>query len=139
MNQLSRGDIVTEWVVYALQTFATVPFGFQVIPFVDDANAKNERLVVKMEVGAKMESGPEPYQCTASFSFHTVNRSAEEANDVFAKVTAGLADSLQQAAGITYANTLFTWLQIFPEEAETNLDNSGNFRIYTRTIPLRAL
>lgn len=137
--QTGLADKLTEWAIYALRQYATLPFDLQIVPFAGSDAAENERLVVKMDVGAKMDSGPEPYQCAASFSFHTVNRSAEEANDVFAKTQAALVDSLQNATGVTFASTLLTFLQMFPEEAETSLENSGNFRVYTRTIPLRAL
>ena len=139
MSQQALADKVTEWAIYALRTFATLAADLQVVPFAGSDDAENERLVVKCEVGAKMNSGPKPYQCQLSFELNTVN-AADEANDVFAKVEAAMAAALNDAASVAYATTQgFTWLQIFTEEADTSLDNSNNFRKYNRTFPLRAL
>ena len=136
--QFGLADKICDWAIFAVRAYATLPFDLQIAPFVGGDSAENERVIVTADVGEQMDSGPEPFQCRLAFEFRTVTRTANDANDVFAKIEAALANSLQVAAGVTYATPIFTWLQIFPENAETTLSNSGNFRIYTRTIPLRA-
>lgn len=139
MSQQSLADKTVEWSIAALRAFATLPADFQIVPFVSDEKSESERLIVKCEVGARLESGVKPYQCLLSFKFKTARRSEAEANDIFAKVQAALQSALSNAASIAYATANgFTWLQIFTEESETTTDSSTDIREYTRTLPLRA-
>ena len=140
MSQQALGDKLTEWAIGACRAFATLPFDLQIVPFASSEEAASERLIVTCEVGEKIQSGLQPYECKMTFEFRTVNRSAEEANDVFAKVEAVLFSSLNNAGSVALATSIgLTYLQAFPESAETNLEGGGNFRKYTRTIPLRAM
>jgi len=66
-------------------------------------------------------------------SFHTVNRDADEANDVFAKAEASLVSPATSA----YVTANFTWLLVMTEAARTTMETRGNFRVFTRTIPLQ--
>jgi len=131
--QLTLGNKVEQWAIYALRAAATLPFNLQVNPVNSSEETKSERLVVKAEIGEKLLEGEKPYVAVLEVKFHSVNRSAEQADDVFAKVEA----SLTNPATSSYVNANFTWLLVKTEEAKTTLESRGNFRVYTRTIPLQ--
>lgn len=133
MSQLTLANKVEEWAIYALRAAATLPFNLQVNPVNSSEETKTERLVVKAEIGEKMPEGEKPYVALLEVKFHTPNRSAEEVDDVFAKVEACLVNPATSA----YVNANFTWLLVKTDEAKTTLEITGNFRIYTRQIPLQ--
>ena len=133
--QLTIGNKIEAWALQALRAAATLPFDLQAEAYNSSADAKTERLVVKAEVGERLLEGEKPYNVNLEVSFHTVNRNAEQANDVFAKVEAVLFTP----GPSSYVDAHFTWLVPFTENARTTLDSSGNFRRYVRTIPLQAL
>jgi len=130
--QLTIGNKVEAWAIQALRAAATLPFDLQIEQFNSSAQTRTERLVVKCEVGERMVEGQKPYAAQLDVSFHTVNRSAEESNDVFAKVEAVLTVPTS-----AFVNANFTWLLIMTESAKTALETRGNFRVFTRTIPLQ--
>jgi len=131
--QFTIGDKIEQWAIYALRTAGTLPFDLQVEQFNSTATTKPERLVTKVEVGERMLEGQKPYAATLDVSFYTVNRNAEEADDVFAKVEACLTNPVTS----DYVNSNFTWLLVMTEAAKTSLDTQTNFRVYTRSIPLQ--
>lgn len=132
--QYTIGNKIEQWAIEAMRTAGTLPFDLQVESFNSSIATKNERLVVKAEVGERMLEGEKPYACELEVAFHTVNRSAEEADDLFAKVEASLISPVTS----TYVNANFTWLLVMTESAKTTLSNQSNFRVYTRAIPLQA-
>lgn len=136
MSQLSLADTVTEWAIFALRAAATLPADLQIVPFVSSENAESERLIVKCEIGERLLEGGNLYQCSLSFEFRTVNRSAEEANDIFAKVEAAIATA-PAAAAVTRAGELFKEVFIATENASTTLDHGNNVRTFIRTLPLQ--
>jgi len=136
MSQLALADTVAEWTIFALRAAATLPADLQIVPFVSSEQAQSERLIVKCETGNKRLDGGELYDLTLTFEFITTKRSAEEANDIFAKVEAAISSNLTATAR-TRAGELFKEVFLFPENATTTLDHGGNVRTYTRTLPLQ--
>jgi hypothetical protein len=131
--QQTIGNKIEAWAIQALRAAATLPFDLQVEAFNSSAETATERIVVKAEIGEKMLEGQKPYAAQLDVSFHTVNRDADEANDVFAKAEA----SLVAPASSAYVTANFTWLLVMTEAARTTMETRGNFRVFTRTIPLQ--
>jgi hypothetical protein len=136
--QLSLADVIADWTVYAIRTFATLPFNLQVSPFVSGKDAPAERLIVKVEIGEQIVAADQCFMGTMTLTFKTTKRDAAAANDIWAKVEAALVSGLQTTGSNARALTLFSRLDFITEEATTGLDNTSNFRHYTRTIPLHA-
>ena len=131
--QLKLGNKIEAWAIYALRATATLPFDLQVEAYNSSADTATDRIVVKAVVGEQMEDGQKPFAAQLDVSFHTVNRDADAANDVFAKVEA----SLVAPATSAYVNANFTWLLVRTEIAQSTMETRGNFRVFTRTIPLQ--
>ncbi len=134
--QQSRADIVVGWAVYALRSFATLPFALQIAPFVSGQAAKAERLIVKVIEGSQYLEADRGFNDTMELKFTTTKRDEAQANDLWAKIDAAMIAGLQTPGSNGRALTLFSRLDFITEEATTGLDNSTNFRHYSRTIPL---
>ena len=133
---IAIADVVVDWAVYAIQSFATLPFGLSVSPFVSDMDAASSRLTVKVEIGEQYLEADQGFNGTMTFSFKTVERDPSKANDVWAKIEAALTAGLQTPGSNARAITLFSRLDFLTENATTTLDNTSNFRHYTRQIPI---
>ncbi len=133
--QKTLGNLVEDWAIQALKAAATLPYSLQIRPYNATGKTNAERLVIKAEVGERLEEGQKPYVVALEIAFHTTKRSAEQADALFAKVEACLV----APATSDYVNANFTWLLVRTEEAKTTLENTPNFRVYKRTIPLQAL
>lgn len=134
--QLTLGDTVTEWVIYALQTFAALPFDLQVVPFSETKEAASERLIVRTEIGEQLLEADQCFMGTLTLTFKTPNRDALAANDVWAKAEAALVAGLQTTGSNTRALELFSRLDLLTENASSQVEISTNFRRYSRVIPL---
>lgn len=134
--QLSRADTVIDWTIYAIRTFATLPFSLQIVPFVSSEDAKAERLVVKVTDGGNYLEADQGFDGTMTLMFKTTKRDAAEVNDLWAKIDAALIAGLQTDGSNTRAITIFSRLDFLTENATTELSNTTNFRHFSRTIPL---
>lgn len=142
MADTTKGNQVEAWAIEALRAAATLPFDLQINPQQSSDAAQAERLVVTCAIGestweGEIKPGGQPgqdhFEAVLTFDFHSINRSAEQANDVFAKTEAALCSPVASA----YVDAHFFDLVIFDEKARTTNETRGNFRIFTRTIPLR--
>lgn len=136
MSQLTLGDKVTEQVIFGFRSFATLPFDLQIEPFVSDEATKAERVVVKTEIGEQYLEADQGFNATLMVMFKTVERNANIANDKWAKVEQALYEGLQTSAANARGILIFSRLDFITESATTEIDNSANFRKYTRTIPM---
>ena len=134
--QLSRADTVAEWVIYAIRTFATLPFDLQITPFTSSEDAKAERLVVKVTEGEQYLEADQGFNDTLTLTFKTVVRDAAAVKDLWAKIDAAFTAGLQTAESNARAISLFSRLDMLTENATSSMDNTANFRHFSRTIPL---
>lgn len=134
--QLSRAGIVVQWIIYAIRSFATLPFSLQIEPYVSSADAKAERLVVKVVEGEQYLEADQGFNDTLTLTFKTTKRDAAAVNDLWAKVDEALIAGLQTEGSNTEALTLFSRLDFLTENATTDLTHGANTRQFSRTIPL---
>jgi len=136
MSQLSRADTVIDWTIYAVRSFATLPFSLQIVPFVSSEDAKAERLVVKVVEGEQYLEADQGFNDTMTLTFKTTKRDAAAVNDLWARIDAALIAGLQTDGSNTRALTIFSRLDFLTENATTDLSSTTNFRHFSRTIPL---
>lgn len=136
IGQTTLGDKVTEQVLFGFRSFATLPYDLQIEPFVSDEDAKSERVVVKTEIGEQYLEADQGFNATLTVVFKTVERDAAKANDKWAKAEQALYEGLETSASNARGITIFSRLDFLTENATTTIDNSDNFRKYTRTIPM---
>lgn len=134
---MSRTDTVADWVIYAIRTFATLPFSLQIVPFVSSEEAKAERLVVKVTEGPQYLEADQGFSDVLTLTFKTTKRDAAAVNDLWAKIDAALIAGLLNDTSNTSALTLFSQLILITEEATTDKSSTPNFRHFSRTIPLK--
>ena len=135
--QESLGTAISNWVISAFRTFAVLPFDLQIEPFVSGAEAQSERLIIKVEIGNQYWEADEGYNGTMTITFKTVERDAAIADDKWAKAEAALFAGMQTAGSLAAMQTLFQRICFLTNDASSSLDNTDNFRRYTRTIPLQ--
>jgi len=131
-------DTLIDYAVQWARSAGTLPADLQIVGYNSSEQASTERVIVKAAVGEQLMEGQTPFKATLTFEYHTANRNAEEASDVFARIENALFSPTPTAAQQTYVDATFQWLLVITEEAQNSLSNSSNFRIYSRTIPLQA-
>lgn len=134
--QETLGDKVTGWAIYALQTFGTLPYGFQVEPFVSDKEADRERLVVKVEIGPQLLEADQCFSGNITFTLKTTRREADLAKDLWARVEDCLTQGLMNPDSNQQALATFSRLDFLTEDAQVDISNTPNTRKFVRTIPL---
>lgn len=135
--QLSRADIVTEWVVYAIRAFGELPFDLQVEPFTSDETAQSERLIVKVDEGRQYLEADQGFDDTLTLTFKTTARDAAEVGDIWAKVDAAFIEGLLNDTSSTSARMKFSQLIMITEDATSSKEVSAGLRKFTHTIPLK--
>ena len=135
-NDTSIADKVVTWVIYAIRTFGTLPADLAIVPFVSAEQAHQRKIVVKCETGPQILEADQCFTGDLSLEYKTVDRDAQDANDVWAKVENALVQGLQNTTSNAKALETFSRLDMLTEDAQNSTSNTANHRIFSRIIPL---
>jgi hypothetical protein len=139
--QETEGNAVEKWIIMVLRAAATLPFNLPIEPLNSSAQTQPERCYVECVFGPKQSAGEikpggragdNHNDAVLTITFKTVNRMADEANDIAAKINA----AVKSPASIAYVNTHFFDLSWIDNQAQFGIQVTSNFRVFTFTIPL---